>query len=222
VEREGEGGAGLRAERAWGPQQRGKECAPGAPPGRARGGQARAAAAAVERPERPAPTPSPAAAPLHPALEVLARQLLAARGLGVVAAQARQVLVRELGRRAGGRARRAAERGVRARCGRGGAARRAARRARRRGQAARPRPPPRRQRARRTCLHSPKWSSGKMPFSGGRAPTPRAPPNALMPLRPRQVLDLVSATCKARDGRQRGRGASDRGGCGVGRGWVAS
>jgi hypothetical protein len=34
-----------------------------------------------------------------------------------------------------------------------------------------------------TFLHSPKWSNGKMPFSGGREPAPRAPPNALMALR---------------------------------------
>lgn len=40
-----------------------------------------------------------------------------------------------------------------------------------------------------TCLHSPKWSSGNMPFSGGFAPTPLAPPKA--------------AICEDREGRRR-------------------
>lgn len=44
----------------------------------------------------------------------------------------------------------------------------------------------------RTCLHSPKWSSGKMPFSGGLAPEPRGPPNAL-------IVARAAACCKQRN-----------------------
>jgi hypothetical protein len=43
-----------------------------------------------------------------------------------------------------------------------------------------------------TCLHSPKWSSGKMPFSGGLAPAPRGPPNAL-------IAAGTAACCKQRN-----------------------